>query len=170
MADEPDAPAPEPAAASSPAADQDQALAAELAVWKDKALRARADYDNLQRRVARDAVMERDRAKGRVLEHFIPLNELAQMAAHQAEAHPGPLSDGVKLMAREFARLLEREGLTPIGTVGEAFNPAHHEAVATEAVDGVEAGAVSRVIQVGYRMGDKVLRYAKVAVAPPSAE
>ncbi|MEK6975296.1 MAG: nucleotide exchange factor GrpE [Candidatus Thermoplasmatota archaeon] len=167
MAEPQETPPQEP---SSPVADgpaaQDQALATELAAWKDKAMRSRADYDNLSRRVARDAALERDRAKARVLEHFIPLNELAQMAAHQAEAHPGPLSDGVKLMAREFARLLEREGLTPIGTIGEAFNPAQHEAVATEAADGVEPGAVSRVIQVGYRMGDKVLRYAKVAVAP----
>ena len=165
-----DAPEPtEPESSDSPTdgpAELDQAFAAELAAWKEKALRARADYENLSRRVQRDATMERERAKARVLEHFIPLNELAQMAGHQAEAHPGPLADGVKLMAREFARLLEREGLTPVGIVGEAFNAAHHEAVATETVDGVPPGAVSRVIQVGYRMGDRVLRYAKVAVAP----
>lgn len=167
MADAPEPAVPEPSdpAAGGPA-EQDQALAAELAAWKEKALRARADYDNLSRRVQRDAVMERERAKARVLEHFIPLNELAQMAAHQAEAHPGPLADGVKLMAREFARMLEREGLTPIGVVGEAFDAAHHEAVGTEAAEGVAPGAVSRVIQQGYRLGDKVLRYAKVAVAP----
>lgn len=144
----------------------DQALAAELAQWKEKALRARADYDNLSRRVARDAQAERERAKARVLEAFIPLNELAQMAGHQAETHPEHLVEGVRMLAREFARMLEREGLTPIGTVGEAFNAAQHEAVATESVEGVAPGAVSRVVQVGYRLGDKVLRYAKVAVAP----
>lgn len=159
-ADGADAPAPSDAAAV------DQAMAAELLAWKDKALRARADYENLSKRVARDAALERERAKARVLEHFIPLNELAQMAAHQAEAHPGPLSEGVTLLAREFARMLEREGLTPIGAVGEAFNPAHHEAVATEAAEGVAPGAVARVVQAGYRLGDKVLRHAKVTVAP----
>lgn len=166
MAEDSADPAPSPPESPSDAVAVDAAMAAELALWKDKALRARADYDNLSRRVARDAALERDRAKARVLEHFIPLNELAQMAAHQAEAHPGPVTEGVVLLAREFARMLEREGLTPVGTVGEAFNATHHEAVATEAVDGVAAGCVSRVIQPGYRLGDKVLRYAKVAVAP----
>ena len=166
-----DGPAPAPDEPSVSAAVQaDQAMAAELAQWKDKALRARADYDNLQRRVQRDAALERDRAKARVLEHFIPLNELAQMAAHQAQAHPGPVSEGVTLLAREFARMLEREGLTPIGAVGEAFNAAHHEAVATEPADGIAPGAVARVVQVGYRLGDKVLRHAKVTVAAADAE
>lgn len=170
MADGPDSTSPEGGAtASAPQPDPvavDQALAAELAQWKDKALRARADYDNLSRRVARDAQVERERAKARVLEAFIPLNELAQMAGHQADTHPEHLADGVKMLAREFARMLEHEGLTPVGTVGEAFNPAYHEAVATEAVAGVAPGAVARVVQTGYRLGDKVLRYAKVAVAP----
>ena len=162
-----DASAPDAAPSEPSAAVQaDQALAAELLAWKDKALRARADYDNLSRRVARDAAMERERAKARVLEHFIPLNELAQMAAHQAEAHPGPVSEGIILLAREFARMLEREGVTQIGQVGEAFNSAWHEAVATEAAEGVAPGAVSRVVQAGYRLGDKVLRHAKVTVAP----
>lgn len=168
MADASESPTPGAPAAADPVA-VDQALAAELAQWKEKALRARADYDNLSRRVARDAQVERERAKARVLEAFIPLNELAQMAGHQAETHPEHLVEGVKMLAREFARMLEREGLTPIGTVGEPFNAAHHEAVATETVDGVAPGAVSRVVQTGYRLGDKVLRYAKVAVAPRDA-
>ena len=152
------------------AASASQDLAAELAAWKDKALRARADYDNLQRRVTRDAQAERDRAKARVLEHFIPLNELAQMAAHQAAAHPGPVSEGVQLMAREFQRLLEREGVVAVGAVGDAFDHGLHEAVAQEAVEGVAPGRIARVIAPGYRLGDKVLRYAKVAIAPPAPE
>ncbi len=172
MADGPESNPPEDdvadaSAASASAAQPDlAALAAEVASWKDKALRARADYDNLNRRVARDAAAQRDRAKARVLEAFIPLHELAQMAGHQADTHPEHLADGVKMLAREFARMLEHEGLTPIGTVGEPFNALHHEAVAQEAHAGVAPGAVSRVVQVGYRLGDKVLRYAKVAVAP----
>lgn len=168
MADGPESNPPEGdgTGASSASAATQPDLAAEVASWKDKAMRARADYDNLSRRVARDAAAERERAKARVLEAFIPLNELAQMAGHQADTHPEHLADGVKMLAREFSRMLEREGLTPIGTVGEPFNALHHEAVAQEAHDGVAPGAVSRVIQVGYRLGDKVLRYAKVAVAP----
>jgi molecular chaperone GrpE len=76
------------------------------------------------------------------------------------------VSEGVVLLAREFGRVLEREGLVPVHDVGARFDRAVHEAVAHEAVPGVPPGHVSRIVQPGYRLGDKVLRYAKVAVAP----
>jgi molecular chaperone GrpE len=147
-------------------ASEAEALRAEVAALKERLARARADYDNLQKRVARDAAAERDRAKARALEGLIPVLELAQMAANQAEAHPGPVSEGVVLLAREFRRALEREGLVPVGGVGEAFDRSRHEAVAEEAVPGVAQGCVSRVIQAGYMLDGKILRYAKVAVSP----
>lgn len=150
---------------ASPSTTAAEGNVAELAQWKDKALRARADYDNLSRRVARDAQLERERAKARVLEAFLPIHELAQMAAHQAEAHPGPVSEGVVLMAREFARLLEREGLVALGKTGEPFDPALHEAVAEEASPAVPKGHVARVVLPGYKLADKVLRHAKVTVS-----
>ena len=154
-----------------PAAEAVKALEAQLADARDRLARARADYDNLQKRVARDAALERDRAKARVVEGLLPLYELARMAAHQAAVHPGPFSEGVVLLAREFHRLLEREGLSIVEAVGVPFDPTVHEVLAHEAVAGVAPGLVSRVIQPGYRMDGKVLRYAKVAVAPdePSA-
>ena len=154
--------APEPSAAEA-------ALRAEVAELKERLARARADYDNLQKRVARDAALERDRAKARALEGLVPVLELAEMAARQAEAHPGPLSEGMVLLAREFRRALERDGLAPTGAVGEPFDRLRHEAVAEEAAPGVAPGCVSRVIQSGYLLDGKVLRYAKVAVSPPGA-
>jgi molecular chaperone GrpE len=149
-----------------PQPDALESLRAELEAWREKALRSRADYDNLARRTAREAETERERNRARVLEGFLPLAELAHMAARQAEAHPGPLSEGVAMLAREFDRLLEREGVTRTGEVGEAADPARHEVLATEPADGVAPGCVTRVIQPGYLLGGKVLRYAKVAVAP----
>jgi molecular chaperone GrpE len=157
-------PAPQPAPPSAPDPRDSQ-----LAELRDRVARARADYDNLQKRVARDSALERDRAKARVLEGLLPVYELALMAAHQAEAHPGPMSEGIVLLAREFGRVLEREGLAPVNEAGVPFDRAVHEAVAHEAADGVPPGHVSRVILPGYRLGDKVLRYAKVAVAPGPA-
>lgn len=145
----------------------------ELDLAKDRLARARADYDNLQKRTSRDAALERDRAKARVLEGLLPLYELCQMAANQAKAHPSlaeahGVVEGVVLLAREFRRTLEREGLVPVGAVGEPFDATLHEAVAEDAVEGVEPGCVSRIVQPGYRLGDKVLRFAKVAVQPPA--
>lgn len=144
-----------------------QALEAQVADLRERLVRARADYDNLQKRVARDSAAERERTRARVLEGMLALHELARMAAHQAEAHPGPVSEGVVLLAREFTRLLHREGLVPVDAVGVPFDGSAHEAVAQEAVEGLPPGHVARIIQPGYRLDGKVLRYAKVAVTPP---
>ncbi len=132
--------------------------------------RARADYDNLQKRHEREAALERDRVKARVLEAFLQVYEYGQMAAFEAEREPGPLAEGVKMIVREFDRMLEREGVRPIGRVGEDFDGSQHEAVATEPAQGVEAGQISRVVAPGYRLGERVLRYARVAVAPDEEE
>lgn len=161
----PQTPPEAPAAPPTPGPDPRDAQLADL---RALVARARADYDNLQKRVARDSMLERDRAKARVLEGLLPVYELTLMAAHQAEAHPSPVSEGVVLLAREFGRLLEREGLVPVAEAGVPFDRAVHEAVAEEAVDGIAPGHVSRIVQAGYCLGDKVLRFAKVAVAPAS--
>lgn len=141
-------------------------LEAEVAALRDKLLRARADYDNLVKRTERDAALERERVKARVLEHFLQVYEYGRMAAQEAEREPGPLAQGVQMVVREFERLLESEGVRTVGTVGEAFDRTHHEAVAEEAVEGVAPGHVSRVVTQGYLLGERVLRYARVAVAP----
>lgn len=142
------------------------ALEAQVADLKEGVARARADYANLQARTQREAALERDRVKARVLEGFLQVYEYGRMAAAEAEKTPGPLAEGIKMVVREFDRLLELEGVSVIGTVGEAFDSTLHEAVATEPADGVEAGAVSKIVTPGYRLGERVLRYARVAVAP----
>jgi molecular chaperone GrpE len=158
------APAPEGAGPDLPA--QLEVARREAAEWRERAARARADYDNLQRRTARDAQLERERNRARVLEGFLPLLELAHMAAQQAGREQGALAEGMLMLAREFERFAEREGLTRIGQVGERVDPARHEVVATEAADGIPAGCVSRVVQPGFLLGDRVLRFAKVCAAP----
>lgn len=142
------------------------ALEADVAEWKDKAARARADYQNLERRVREEAALQRDRIKARVLEGFLQVYEYGQMAAFEADRNPGPLASGVKMVVREFDRLLEQEGVRPIGAVGDPFDSSLHEAVAEEPGEDVPAGHVSRVVAPGYRLGERVLRFAKVAVAP----
>lgn len=141
-------------------------LEAEARDLRDRLARARADYDNLQKRQARDAALERDRVKARFLEGFLQVFEYATMAEVEAERTPGPLAQGVKMVVQQFRQLLQDEGVQTVGSVGDAFDPSRHEAVAEEPVDGVEPGRVSRVVRTGYLLGDRVLRYAQVAVAP----
>ncbi len=128
--------------------------------------RARADYDNLQKRQQRDAALERERVKARFLEGFLRVYEYATMAEAEAERTPGPLAQGVKMVVGEFRRLLEDEGVQTVGAVGDAFVAALHEAVGEEAADGVAPGHVARVVRPGYLLGERVLRYAHVAVVP----
>lgn len=143
-------------------------LEGQLAETKDRALRARADYDNLQKRTSRESELERARAKARTLEQFLPILELAHMAAQQAEHHPGPLSEGVLLLAREFDRFAAREGLQRTGMVGEAVDAARHEVLAEEPAEGpgVAPGRISRVVAPGYVLDGRVLRVAKVCAQP----
>ncbi|MGB0651915.1 MAG: nucleotide exchange factor GrpE [Thermoplasmatota archaeon] len=139
---------------------------AEIASLTDKLARARADYDNLVKRTERDAALERERVKARVLEGFLQVYEYGQMAVVEAEKAPGALAEGVKMVVREFQRVLEAEGLNVVGAVGDAFDTGLHEAVGEEpATDDVAAGHVLRVVKPGYKLGDRVLRYAQVIVA-----
>ncbi len=147
-----------------------EAMAEEIRSLKDRLARARADYDNLQKRQARDAALERDRVKARVLEDFLHVFEYGKMAEFEADRNPGPLAQGVKMLVAEFDRMLANQGVKPIGQVGDAFDAKLHEAFDTIAVEGVEAGRISKVIQPGYKLGERVLRYAKVAVAPDEEE
>ncbi len=145
-------------------------MEAEAMDLRDRLARARADYDNLQKRQSRDAALERERVKARFLEGFLQVYEYAKMAGTEAERTPGALSQGVLMVVQQFKSLLQDEGVEETGTVGEPFDAARHEAVGEEAVEGVEPGAVSRVVKAGYLLGDRVLRYAQVAVAPAEGD
>lgn len=133
----------------------------EIASLTDKLARARADYVNLEKRIARDAALERERVRARVLEGFLQVFEFGKMAQVEAEKSPGPLADGVSMLVREFERLLSTEGVDMFGAVGEKFDGSMHEAISAEEGD---AGTIVRVVAPGYRLGERILRYAKVVV------
>jgi molecular chaperone GrpE len=134
---------------------------AEVALLSDQLARARADYSNLEKRVVRDAGLERDRIRARVLENFLGVFEFARMAEVEAEKAPGPLAQGVSMLVREFERSLQSEGVETFGAPGDAFDGSMHDAVSTE--EG-SANEIVRVIAPGYKLGERVLRYAKVVV------
>lgn len=145
-------------------------LEAEASDLRDRLARARADYDNLLKRQARDAEVERERVRARFLEGFLQVFEYATLAEREAQQTPGPLGQGVRMVVQQFRQLLQDEGVRTVGTVGEAFDPAHHEAVGEEEADGVAPGGVARVVRPGYLLGERVLRYAQVVVAPDDSE
>jgi molecular chaperone GrpE len=130
----------------------------------DDLRRLAAEFDNYRKRVARDHERLAERASERLMKELLPIADDLERALEAAEQHEeAKLEEGVKLVHRALAELLRREGLEEIPTDG-AFDPHVHEALLTQPADADE-GAVIEVLQKGYRLGDLVLRPARVVVS-----
>jgi molecular chaperone GrpE len=131
----------------------------------DSYLRLAADFDNYRKRVAREQVELTSRANERLLNELLPvLDDLERALEAAAEHEEAKLEEGVRLVHRSLLGLVERHGLSEIETDG-AFDPHVHEALLAQPGEGAEEGSVLQVLQKGYRLGDKVLRPARVIVA-----
>jgi molecular chaperone GrpE len=131
----------------------------------DSYLRLAAEFDNYRKRVAREHAELSRRANERLLNELLPvLDDLERALEAAADHEEAKLEEGVQLVHRSLAGLLERQGLTEIDTDG-AFDPHVHEALLAQPGAGAEEGSVLQVLQKGYRLGDKVLRPARVIVA-----
>ncbi len=133
--------------------------------WK----RARADLDNIQKRQAVMREQELLVLKRSVVEPFITLADNFQSLVEHAPDTKSPWVEGVLHIARQFKQQLQEFGVEAIDDTDKEFNPSKHEAVAQ--VKG-EEGKVISVVQVGYKIGDIVIRPAKVEVGstPPGAD
>ncbi|HEY74888.1 MAG TPA: nucleotide exchange factor GrpE [Thermoflexia bacterium] len=139
----------------------------ELEMWKDRALRLEAEMDNFrkrQRRLAEDRVLA-DRE--RLLRAFLAVADDLARALSADGVDAESLRQGVDLTYQSMMRLLSQEGVEPIEAEGQPFDPAWHEAVGTVSHEeaGVEPDTVVEVVQPGYRIGDRLLRPARVIVA-----
>jgi molecular chaperone GrpE len=131
----------------------------------DTLQRLQADFDNYRKRAQRDQEALVGRAGERIVKELLPVLDDLERALEAAEAK---LEEGVKLVHRQLEQLLEREGLAPVETDGK-FDPHVHEALLTQPSES-EEGSVVEVLQKGYRLGDRVLRPARVVVAGPKEE
>ena len=131
----------------------------------DSYLRLAADFDNYRKRVAREYVEVTARANERLLNELLPVLDDLERALEAAASHEeAKLEEGVQLVHRLLAGLLERHGLSEIAAEG-AFDPHVHEALLSQPGEGAETGTVLQVIQKGYRLGDRVLRPTRVIVS-----
>ena len=131
----------------------------------DSYLRLAADFDNYRKRVAREHSELSQRANERLLNELLPvLDDLERALEAAAQHEEAKLEEGVRLVHRSLLGLVERHGLSEIDTDG-AFDPHVHEALLAQPGEGAEEGAVLQVLQKGYRLGDKVIRPARVIVA-----
>jgi molecular chaperone GrpE len=140
-------------------------LARERDEYLDALRRTAAEFDNYRKRVQRDQAALHARAAEQLVTALLPVLDDLERALQAAEEHEeAKLEEGVRLVHRAFADVLRREGLEEIATDG-AFDPHVHEALLAQPVEGAEPGAVVDVVQKGYRLGDLVLRPARVIVA-----
>ncbi len=151
-------------AAPEPEPSGSDGLAQQLAERTADLQRVSAEYANYRRRVDRDREAVRELAVGGVLSSLLPvLDDLGRAAQH------GELQGGFKAVADSLEGVVAKLGLERFGAEGEAFDPTLHEALMQEEAgpDGVavDGPTVVRVLQPGYRLGERVLRPARVAVA-----
>ena len=128
--------------------------------WKEKYLYARADFDNVQRRMAKDMDRLLWDAQAKVLREVIDIVADFERAleAHKTE------QDGFALIYKRLLKMLDQAGVKEI-TVGKDFNPELHEAVAHVAAPDHESGSIVQVLQKGYLLKNEILRPARVSVA-----
>lgn len=139
---------------------------------QSRLLRAAADHQNFQRRAVNNEREAREMAVRGVVSSLIPLIDQFEMALMQdpAKVSGETIVMGVKMIRDEFMRVLGNYGVAPIAPkIGDEFNPGDHEAMMQQPAEGVEPGHVSFVLSTGYKLGERVVRPAKVGVAPATA-
>ena len=135
----------------------------------DRLQRLAAEFDNFRKRNAREQAAFAERANERLVKELIPvLDDLGRALEAASEHEEGKVEDGVRLVHRALADLLAKQGLTEIATDGK-FDPHVHEALLSQPSE-AEEGSVIDVVQKGYKLGERVVRPARVVVAAPPAQ
>jgi len=125
--------------------------------------RLQAEYVNYRRRVDRDRLTAGELATAKAVTELLPvLDDVAR-----AEQH-GELTGGFKAVADSLLRALDRLGVTRYGEAGDPFDPVVHEALMHQVSDDVDGPTATVILQPGYRLGERILRPARVTVSEPS--
>jgi molecular chaperone GrpE len=147
--------------------------------YLELAQRTRADFDNYRKRAARDAAAAQERGITKLAKELLPAVDNLDRALEAAQSVAGSRSDGapgadngtatlvsgIKLVYDDVIAALARAGIERYSPEGQPFDPQQHEAIAQQPVEGAQPGTVVEVYQRGYRLGDFVIRPARVVVA-----
>jgi molecular chaperone GrpE len=155
--------APPPAAGSAEVQAELEGLRAQLAERTADLQRLSADFANYRKRVDRDRLATQEIALANVLANLLPvLDDIGRAREH------GELEGGFKSVAETLEATVTKLGLAPFGEAGEPFDPVVHEALTHAYSDDVTEPTCVAIFQPGYRLGERVLRPARVAVAEPA--
>jgi molecular chaperone GrpE len=138
--------------------------AAEAARYLELAQRTQADFENFRKRAAREAAMAGERAKANLVRELLPVVDNLERALATANPEEDHLAEGVRLVHVELINTLERNGIKAFDPAGEPFDPTLHEALSMrEGENG--SGLVLDVVEKGYKLGNSVIRPARVVVS-----
>ena len=128
-------------------------------------LRALADFENYRRRTERERASTAQRDKRDILLPLVELLDGFEQALQHADQEPSSVLQGISAIHRQLLRVLEEQGVTAFDSMGKQFNPNLHEAVGSAQREQREPGTITKEIRRGYRLGDELLRPARVLVA-----
>jgi molecular chaperone GrpE len=151
-------------------------LAAKRDEYLALAQRTQADFENYRKRVARESALAQERGVTKLAKELLPaidnleraIVEIAVATGETGETGQDPLLGGVRLVLSELTGALARVGIESFSPSGEKFDPTQHEAMATvpqPPEGGAQSGTVVEVYQPGYRLGESIIRPARVVVA-----
>ena len=157
----------EPAAPAEPEKSEEEKLREALAELQAKYLYLQAEYQNYRKRVAKDVADARSFAYADALGPFMTVFDFLAMADTAAVRSDNveSIRQGLKMIIAEFNKAFDTLGVKPLETVGQPFDPALHEAVAHETSESVPEGKIIRQWSNGFKMGEKLLRPARVVVS-----
>ncbi|MDE3062769.1 MAG: nucleotide exchange factor GrpE [Acidobacteriota bacterium] len=158
---EPAAAAPEPAPVSRAEFDL---LKAERDQLIDRVARLQAEFENARKRAERERQDFKDYATGNVVERFLPVLDNFELAL-KATGSADQLRSGVELIVKQMEDVLRQLQVLPVPTVGEEFDPRHHEALGSVERDDLPDQHVADEIRRGYKLRERLLRPALVRVA-----
>ena len=148
---------------------QIEALQREVEAKNEQFLRKVAEFDNLKKRVQRERVQIYENAKADALKAFLPINDdLKRTLEASAKMEvDDKFLEGIQMVAGKFEDALEKYGIVRIDDTGVPFNVDVHEALMRQPApnDETESNTVLQILEPGYKMGDKVIRHAKVIVS-----
>lgn len=138
----------------------------ELSEWKNKFLLLAADFENARKRNAKERIELISTASEGVIKDLLPVIDDFERAIQAMENAQDieALKEGVNLVHNKFLKVLEGKGLKNMEAKGEAFNPDIHEAIAQIPASAEEKGKVIDVVEKGYFLHDKTIRFAKVVI------
>ena len=139
-------------------------LEQDLTEARDQVLRARAEQENTRRRTARDAENARKYALEQFTRELLPVIDNFERALEAADVDSA-VHEGLDLSMKLLLGVLQKAGIEVVDPIGEPFDPAYHEAMATVDNPDAEPGSVTEVIQKGYVLNGRLLRAAMVLVA-----